>query len=139
LSEIDIHDYEVIEDLSKRWGDDFLGWTLNKSKDKYAIFMRVPEKYVIKDTEVSANPEQLFFNEIRVPVGSSDAITMYLKKVGGIEWSLEDNFFERSETNIKESISNFPKYFKIFNEATMGRLDLTTAEELTDKIIEVWK
>ena len=138
MEEIDIHDFKEVEELGNRWGKDFLGWTLNENEHKKALFLRVPKKYFIFDKEVEATEEQLFFNEIRIPI-SDTAVTLYLKRAGGQEWEIENDFFERCEEKIKKALSEHPKYLQILNDVSCGRISVDSVEKLTNGIIEVWK
>lgn len=138
MEEIDIHDFKVVEDLCTRWGDRYRGWTLNENEKNFALFMRVPSQYLVNDSYVQANEEQLFFNEIRIPV-SDVAVTLFLKRVGGQEWEKDNNFFERCEEQIKEGISKFPDYFGILNEVTAKRISAEEAEHLCQGVLEIWR
>lgn len=140
--ELDIHDFELNFWLHSynHWGPDFWGWSFNENETHQAIFMRVPKRYRAKGKFIDSTPEQRFFNQIRFPMTPfKKTVTFNFKKVGAQTWRKENDFFKRSEEQIKEAISKFPKYFRILDQLLLGDTDPDVVAGVDPEVIEVWK
>lgn len=140
MSEINIHDYELVQWLTD-WDSNLVGWSLNQNSDTYAIFIRVPDKYYVGSEEYPTTEQHRYFNMLRVPIGKRGwTVTLNFNKVPALVWDKNSDFLGKNKNKVLKDLLKAPRYFKVLENIYLNpKIRKKNIVQYLKDVVEIWE
>lgn len=133
----ELNNVNVLEDMSKSWGENYLGWIRFEKGSEEGLGFKVPDNFPFEGKLIEAREEHKFFNAIRFPVMNLKTTVLFdFKNIDVVAWEKGSVDFESKRDDFKKFISSkYPPYFKTLDKFSQGKMTCSELEKKLGKVV----